>query len=571
MAARPHKKNNHMMGAPTGASAWLYKGFSLRPSVFILLVASFLYFLTGITQVVDVADEGIPTYGAQRILDGDIPYKDFWTIYAPGQFYVLAGLFKVFGSSVLVERLFDIAVRAHVSALVLLILFRLAAPVWGVVCWLVVTLWLKYFGYYSYPNFPAMMFSLASLYLLLGYFCKERPKTRLFFAGALTGLAGLFRQDSGFYLFLSQSLVVFPFAFFHLITPNEQKGIVGRFAKLAPFISAYLLGVALPVLPVGIYFLSAVPVQTLMDELVIFPLKVFPVVREIPFPSLLPDVSPLVRGEVSFFVYLARLSERWSFYFSLSVLLVVFILFVLGKHRPPKRGKEGRPAPIWSWGAGLFLVFGLFSFNTVRVRSDLPHLLPLFISALLLTAALGSRLIAQLRRQKYLLFSPLVLSGALLVIYPIYRWLTPEMEEKFRPLFLGHGLERASGVGVHPNQAETIRYIRSVAFPWERVFVGNNRHDLIYNNDIMFYFLSGYHSATKYHELFPGLATSRPVQEQIVRDLQQNNVRFVVLLSRFRNPGVTTEPVPVGVLDNFIAQNYRPAKKFGDWSVWERK
>src|SRR5262245_48132784 len=48
--------------------------------------------------------EGIPAVGAQRILHGELPYRDFWTMYAPGSFYLLAALFKLFGSHLTVAR-----------------------------------------------------------------------------------------------------------------------------------------------------------------------------------------------------------------------------------------------------------------------------------------------------------------------------------------------------------------------------------------------------------------------------------------------------------------------------------
>ena len=50
----------------------------------------------------NVYDEGIILAGADRILQGHIPYRDYWSMYAPGQFYTLAFLFRLFGSSVLV-------------------------------------------------------------------------------------------------------------------------------------------------------------------------------------------------------------------------------------------------------------------------------------------------------------------------------------------------------------------------------------------------------------------------------------------------------------------------------------
>jgi len=44
-------------------------------------------------------DEGIILEGAQRILRGQVLYRDFFSFYTPGSYYFLAGLFKLFGNS----------------------------------------------------------------------------------------------------------------------------------------------------------------------------------------------------------------------------------------------------------------------------------------------------------------------------------------------------------------------------------------------------------------------------------------------------------------------------------------
>src|SRR5216683_3066496 len=49
-------------------------------------------------------DEGILLQGGQRILDGQIPYRDFFSFYTPGSFYFTALLFKIFGNSIVVAR-----------------------------------------------------------------------------------------------------------------------------------------------------------------------------------------------------------------------------------------------------------------------------------------------------------------------------------------------------------------------------------------------------------------------------------------------------------------------------------
>jgi hypothetical protein len=46
-----------------------------------------------------------------RVADGEIPHRDFYADYGPAQFYVLAGLFKLFAPSILGECLWDTLVR----------------------------------------------------------------------------------------------------------------------------------------------------------------------------------------------------------------------------------------------------------------------------------------------------------------------------------------------------------------------------------------------------------------------------------------------------------------------------
>src|ERR671922_687876 len=49
-------------------------------------------------------DEGILVSFPTRVLAGDLPYRDFETFYGPGDPYLVAGLFRVFGASLGAER-----------------------------------------------------------------------------------------------------------------------------------------------------------------------------------------------------------------------------------------------------------------------------------------------------------------------------------------------------------------------------------------------------------------------------------------------------------------------------------
>src|SRR5574341_480637 len=92
-----------------------------------VLAAGLAYFLIGFNRGLSIYDEAIPVYGAARIVDGDVPYRDFWTIYPPGQFYLLAGVFRIFGPGLLVERLVSI-VLMFLTAVLLYVVSRRIVP-----------------------------------------------------------------------------------------------------------------------------------------------------------------------------------------------------------------------------------------------------------------------------------------------------------------------------------------------------------------------------------------------------------------------------------------------------------
>jgi hypothetical protein len=71
-------------------------------------------------------DEGILVAFPTRVLQGDLPYRDFETFYGPAQPYVTAAVFHVFGSRLGAERAVGFAVRL----LLVVALYRLLLP-WG--------------------------------------------------------------------------------------------------------------------------------------------------------------------------------------------------------------------------------------------------------------------------------------------------------------------------------------------------------------------------------------------------------------------------------------------------------
>lgn len=70
----------------------------------LLFLVSSLYLYLFHDYTILNGDEGIVLQGAQRILQGQVLYPDFFSFHTPGSYFWLALLFRIFGSSMLVGR-----------------------------------------------------------------------------------------------------------------------------------------------------------------------------------------------------------------------------------------------------------------------------------------------------------------------------------------------------------------------------------------------------------------------------------------------------------------------------------
>jgi hypothetical protein len=132
-------------------------------------------------------DEGLMLAWARRIADGQWPYRDFWSNYAPGQPLLLAALVKLFGPSLLWWRIVRVAIDATVSVLAFAYVRREGGTGWALGAWVAVAgamAWPSGPG----PNAPALALGLGALLL-----ARRAPVG----AGALAGLAVFVRPEIG--------------------------------------------------------------------------------------------------------------------------------------------------------------------------------------------------------------------------------------------------------------------------------------------------------------------------------------------------------------------------------------
>jgi MFS family permease len=517
-----------------------------------------LFLLVSFRTFVHVYDEGFALVNGERVLKGEIPYRDYWTVYPPGQSYALAAVFRLFGPTLGAARLYDTLVRFALVVGVLLIGRRIAPAPAAVAAAVLATLWLATALFYAYAVFPALALASFALLAWMEYAATGRQRW-LAASGALTGAAALFRADVGVY---AGAAIVLAWVFAVLSSPPSPSA-----GPRAPLRAAgVFLGCAAAVaVPFYLYLFLAAGVERVWEVLVVFPLTTFRRVRHLPYPPLAPD----------FRLFFQRSDEyvRWAhFYlppviFGVSALCIGVSLFSRAEDEPAARKRTG---------GALVIAFGGLVFAQALSRYDWIHVLPASIWAALALAFLFGRLPWADRRRRPLTVGAAAAALTALAASFLGAHLRPAVQAlsdtlRYASPFSCHSeVDRASCAVLGTYQAQAIQLVRNVTAPDEPIFVGNHRHDLILFNDAAFYFLAGRPCPTAYHELHPGVATTLGVQQTIARDIERQGVKWIVLAEWPAPSEPNDSAVSSGVryLDRWIRARYRPVAAFGNYSVW---
>lgn len=205
-------------------------------------------------------DEGIVLSDAMLVLHGEIVHRDFYSIYGPAQYYVIAALFKLFGKDFIIARLYDLAVRAAIVAMLFYLLGRQCSLLIALVFSAIGGMWLLGIGFYLYPIFPCILLSLISSYVVTSV--AEKPVSpAIVGAGACTGLIALFRYDAGFFLLIAH---LFSIAVLIALSGHGRTRI--RLVLTAAV--TYAAGTAIVFVPVAIVFLIFSPIEAFFADII---------------------------------------------------------------------------------------------------------------------------------------------------------------------------------------------------------------------------------------------------------------------------------------------------------------
>jgi hypothetical protein len=483
-------------------------------------VAVLLAFAPAAWDSPNIYDEGVVVFGALRLLAGDVPHRDFWTMYPPGVFLLFAGVFELFGRSLFVERAASLILNALLIALCFESVDRRAGLVRAAWVAGLAAMWIAAARFNVSPVVPALLIAVLAA-RVAARAAASGDARRGAVAGLMVAVMALFRHDLAVYS-SAAILLVLAGATWRRAIESGLRTTVAFAAVLTATTGAFVLGLVAAA--------GAAPVTA---QLVTFPLFEFAAVRELPYPSpALAIVPPL-----------------------LSTLALVFAVRAFTTHRA--RMLE----------AAMLAATGLLFTGQSLVRSDFSHVVPSFVIGL---TAFGAALPAvRWRARRVAAHTAVVLALALFTVTAV-----PPGEP---PATHPFSLDRAAGLRSPANPRpyeQAILLVRDLAAAGEPIFVGNDRHDRIFINDVLFYALADRPSATRYHELHPGVATTAPVQREIIQELEARQVQVVVIRTERHPPesaNASSQSSGVTLLDDHIRMAFESIATFEDYDVRKRR
>lgn len=539
-----------------------------------LFLLSYVILFLGMSLRPNIFDEGIVLTAAMRVAAGQVPHRDFYTLYGPAQFYLLSALFKVFGESILVERLLDLTIRALVVTSVYTIASSYCRKSVAACTTIVALLWLFGLNYETNgaATIPVSLLNLVGTTLVLPVFLRAVSRRRMIAAGAVAGAAAMFRYDTGVALLAIHACTVAI-----AIYLRDKKGS----SKLRAFASTfwpYLIGFAMLTLPPALYYLSVAPLHPLVHDVILYPLKYYHRGRNLPYPA----------------ISLGNLDSLSDY---LPIAIVGISLYVASIHRTKVRdnsafGSEIVPEEL-RW-RGFLIAFGLLALvmyfkGFVRISPVQMYLCT--IPSLLLLAVLFQHMLALRRSFQLSIICFVWLSGLAAGWSSLYRTIvqcnqhsfvleslllsarqtTPEAKKAWCKVT--NTLTRGFCFMPDDERIQTIEFIDSHTRPDQTLFVGLAKHDTIIGNDNLIYFAAQRLPATRWSEFDPDLQNHEDVQRQMVRELETGTPPYVVLDSEFEllhEPNDSSISSGVTLLDEYLHNRYRHVETFGAMSVWRR-
>lgn len=451
-----------------------------RQNLFLIFLG-FIYYLFFINKGIVLYDEGYYFHIADRILQGQVPYKDFFLQFSPGYFYLLALILKIFGEQILVGRFLTLFICLCILFLELKVSEKLGLS--KIYQKIIIFLATISFGFPLINNVSllAWISVLFSLLIVFSFISKK-----YIFLGVFLSLLLLTKQNLGLYLLLITNL----FLIFGKVIDNSK-------FKVVILVNGIVLGITL--LWISYFFL----LQSNINRFFEF----------ITFNSRYLSIYPFSYPSLTFLLQLDGIFKLLPYY-----LPIIFIPFLIKEFF----NKKGNINVIYFSTISLIGFFG-----TVFPTSDLLHVYPFF----------GMFLISSLvffYKNKYfrywrILVLILIAIGFYLTLFKEYYRYQPQY--RYQKILLD--FPRTQNIMIDKPLADDLDIIK-IFF---NVYTKKGDYILSYPFSPMLYFISERNNPSRYSIYYPGYLTNQQ-EKDVISEIKSRNVKYIITRSeyKFNNP-----------------------------------
>jgi len=500
-------------------------------------------------------DEGIVLQGAQRLLRGEVLYRDFFSYFTPGSYYFLALLFKVFGSSFLVARIALVFFGGIYSVISYLLARRVCSR--GIALWVaaVVTLTTIPYRFEVLHNWDSTLWACLAVYGAVRWL--ESPHWKWAFAtGSLASLTFLFEQSKGAGLILGLSA---GFATIAVLDRRRSRSIWTTKQRVWTLTQDFGLaaGVAWPLVVTLAYFGAQHSLSTMWADW-FWPLQHYSLANHVPYgyQNWSENTRHLLFGSGSLGVRLITLMSV-SPCFLVPMLPLIAVALLIYWTVQMWRGSDPRVV-----GAHYVLVCAALSgllLSVVVGRADIIHfmyLLPLF-SLVIGWMIEGRDIPGRLFKAVKPLFTACLTVAFLLFAMPLL----------LRALNAGgNRVETRRGVIAVPLEDTVVDYVQAHVPAGEKIFV--------YPYLPLYYYLTDTVNPTHYEYFQPGMHTPEQAQEMFA-ELAAARVRVVLFEASFWEkiptswPGTPVSAIVRDPVADYVQREYRACRILHSPNEWK--
>jgi hypothetical protein len=505
----------------------------------LLLIASFCYLCVFRHFSTTEPDEGILLQGAQRILQGQVLYRDFFSFYTPGSYYELALIFRVFGSSLAAARIALALTGSILSVIIYALARRVCSSSMAMTFAALATISSLPYRFLVLHNWDSTLWACLALY------CAVRVVEHLswkwpFLLGTFASLTALFEQSKGAGLCLGLAIG------FSASSLRRRRSCFSRSDLVAA-----TLGFSWPFLLTFVYFAAQHSVGTMISDW-LWPLHHYSTSNHVAYGyqnwsdasrhDLFSTGSILERGIKS----IAISPCLW-----IPALPVLALAFCFRKIQ----GSDSAPSDSYFLvltGGYLGLVL-----STWIVRSDIIHFMYLQpLNCLVLAWLLGPRPTNNVWsvRLRQTAFAYVLVAFVLFSIAPL-----------FGVLAATNRIDTRRGPITTRSRDTVIDFVQSHVRIGEPI--------LVYPYLPLYYYLTATNAPGYYEYFQPGMHTPEQAQ-QMIHEIEAAHPKVVLLEIGFAEkfahswPATPLSVVAKDPIEDFLLKNYQPCRPLTSSEDW---